>query len=238
MNKGVAAAVAVLGIAVAAAGGYWFGQERSAAPGTTTASQNGADGPNAGGKATGASGGQPIEIAVEAVKVAYAPMPQAITAVGSLRSDESVTLRPEVAGRISAIGFQEGQRVAKGALLVRLDPAVPEAEVQQARANLKLARTKYDRAVDLAKSNFISSQARDEAENNLKVAEAAVQLAEAKFAKTELRAPFSGIIGLRSVSVGDYVKEGADIVNLEAIDPLKVDFRVPEATCAGRRQAL
>ena len=61
-----------------------------------------------------------------------------------------------------------------------------------------------------------------------KVAEAAVALAEAKLAKTEIRAPFSGIIGLRSVSVGDYVKEGADIVNLESIDPLKVDFRVPE----------
>ena len=155
-------------------------------------------------------------------------MPQAITAVGSLRSDESITLRPEVAGRISAIGFQEGQRVAKGTLLVRLDPAVPEAEVQQARANLKLARTKFDRAVDLAKSNFISGQAKDEAENNLKVAEAAVQLAEAKLAKTDIRAPFSGIIGLRGVSVGDYVKEGADLVNLESIDTLKVDFRVPE----------
>ncbi len=91
-----------------------------------------------------------------------------------------------------------------------------------------LAKTKFDRAVDLAKSNFISGQARDEAENNLKVAEASLQLFEAKLAKMELRAPFSGIIGLRSVSVGDYVKEGADLVNLESIDPLKVDFRVPE----------
>jgi membrane fusion protein (multidrug efflux system) len=155
-------------------------------------------------------------------------MPQTITAVGSLRSDESVTLRPEVAGRISAISFKEGQPVAKGALLVRLDPAVLEAEAQQARANLILAKTKFNRAVDLAKSNFISGQAKDEAENNLKVAEASAQLAEAKLAKMDLRAPFSGVIGLRSVSIGDYVKEGADLVNLESIDPLKVDFRVPE----------
>jgi membrane fusion protein (multidrug efflux system) len=155
-------------------------------------------------------------------------MPQTITAVGSLRSDESITLRPESAGRISAITFQEGQRVVKGAPLVRLDPAIPQAEVEQARANLWLAKTKFDRAVDLAQRSFISGQARDEAENNLKVAEAAVQLAEAKLAKTDIRAPFSGLIGLRSVSVGDYVKEGADLVNLESIDPLKVDFRVPE----------
>jgi membrane fusion protein (multidrug efflux system) len=228
MNRGTVAAIAVLGIAIAAAGGYWFGQQRSPAPGTPSAAQAGAGGQGSGGKGAGLPGGQAPEVTVEAVKVALAPMPQAITAVGSLRSDESITLRPEVAGRISAIGFTEGQRVAKGTLLVRLDPAVPEAEVQQARANLKLARTKFDRAVDLAKSNFISGQARDEAENNLKVAEAAVQLAEAKLAKTDIRAPFSGIIGLRVVSVGDYVKEGADLVNLESIDTLKVDFRVPE----------
>jgi membrane fusion protein (multidrug efflux system) len=113
-------------------------------------------------------------------------------------------------------------------VLVRLDPTINEAEVQQARANLKLARSKYERAVDLARSNFISGQARDEAENNLRVAEAALALVEARLAKTEIKAPFSGVIGLRSVSVGDYVKEGADIVNLESIDPLKVDFRVPE----------
>ncbi|HET7033465.1 MAG TPA: efflux RND transporter periplasmic adaptor subunit, partial [Casimicrobiaceae bacterium] len=83
-------------------------------------------------------------------------------------------------------------------------------------------------AIDLQKQGFISGQARDEAENNLRVAEAAEALAAARLAKTEIRAPFSGIIGLRSVSIGDYVKEGQDMVNLESIDPLKVDFRVPE----------
>jgi membrane fusion protein (multidrug efflux system) len=133
-----------------------------------------------------------------------------------------------VAGRISAIAFQEGPRVAKGATLVRLDPAINQAEVQQARANLKHAQSKYERAVDLSGRNFISGQAKDEAENNLRVAEAAVALADARLAKTEIKAPFNGIIGLRVVSVGDYVKEGADVVNLESIDPLKVDFRVPE----------
>src|ERR1700682_2472336 len=91
-----------------------------------------------------------------------------------------------------------------------------------------LAKAKYDLAIDLQGKGFISGQARDEAENNLKVGEAALALARAKLAKLSIEAPFSGIIGLRSVSVGDYVKEGADLVNLEAIDPLKVDFRVPE----------
>jgi membrane fusion protein, multidrug efflux system len=225
MKKLLVSVFGVIAVAAAVGGGYWFGTQRAGgrpqvvdAAGSSTPA-----GARKGGRDD--SGGP---VTVEAVKVETLSLPQTITAVGSLRSDESVTLRPEVAGRISAIGFQEGQRVAKGSLLVQLDTAVPEAEVQQARANLTLARTKYNRAIDLAKSNFISSQAKDEADNNLKISEATLQLAEAKLAKMQMRAPFSGIIGLRSVSVGDYVKEGADLVNLESIDPLKLDFRVPE----------
>ena len=224
MSRIVTVIAVVLGIAAAAAGGFWYGNQKNAGPALASAPGPGGA---AQGQGKGGAGGPP-PVTVEAVKVVTAPMPQTIIAVGSLRSDESVTLRPESAGRISEITFQEGQRVAKGAPLVKLDPAIPQAEVAQARANLTLAKSKFDRAVDLAQRNYISGQAKDEAENNYKVAEASVQLAQAKLAKTEIRAPFSGIIGLRSVSVGDYVKEGADLVNLESIDPLKVDFRVPE----------
>jgi len=219
MKKVVAVVTAVTFAAAGMGGAYWYGTKSVAPAGQAS---------SAGAAAKGGSAPAAGSVTVEAVKVATLSLPQTITAVGSLRSDESVTLRPEVAGRINTIAFQEGQPVAKGAMLVRLDPAVPLAEAQQARANLVLAKTKWDRAIDLAKSNFISGQAKDEAENNYKVAEASAQLAEAKLAKMDLRAPFSGIIGLRSVSMGDYVKEGADLVNLESIDPLKVDFRVPE----------
>jgi membrane fusion protein, multidrug efflux system len=219
MSKAAWAAIAALAVAVAAGGGYWLGHQKSPAGGTAgQSSVSEAKAPAAAAAPT------PVEVAsVETIS-----LQQSITAVGSLRSDESVTLRPEVAGRISAINFVEGQRVAKGATLVRLDAAVNQAELQQARANHTLGKSKFDRAVDLAKSNFISGQARDEAENNYKVAEAALALVEARLAKMEIKAPFSGMIGLRSVSVGDYVKEGADLVNLESIDALKVDLRVPE----------
>ncbi|MEP7064324.1 MAG: efflux RND transporter periplasmic adaptor subunit [Betaproteobacteria bacterium] len=220
MNKAVVGAIAAVGVTFAAAAGYWYGQHR-APPSEGVAAQSTATGRNAAPTKVNA-------ITVDAIKVVRASMPQTITAVGSLRSDESVMLRPEVAGRISAIQFREGQPVSKGTILVRLDPVVNQAEVQQARANQTLAKSKFDRAVDLAKQNFISGQAKDEADNNFKVADAALALAQAHLAKTEIRAPFSGVIGLRSVSVGDYVKEGADMVNLESIDPLKVDFRVPE----------
>jgi membrane fusion protein (multidrug efflux system) len=219
MSKAAWGAFGALALVLAAAGGYWLGNQNPAGPGAKSGAP-----PAAAPAAGGAAAGTPVETA----KVESLRLPQSITAVGSLRSDESVTVRPEVAGRIASIQFQEGQRVAKGATLVRLDAAVNQAEVQQARANLTLAKSKFDRAVDLSKSNFISGQAKDEAENNYKVAEAALALVEARLAKMEIKAPFSGIIGLRVVSVGDYVKEGADLVNLESIDPLKVDFRVPE----------
>ena len=228
MKNAVFGAVVVVLILAAAGGGYWLGQQREPAKSTATTSAPATNAAKIAGAQSGAPGGPGGGVVVEASKVAKLALPQGITAVGSLRSDESVTLRPEVAGRVSAILFNEGQRVAKGAPLVRLDASVTQAEVQQAKANLTLAKAKYDRAVDLEKRNFISSQAKDEAENNLKVAEAALELTHAKLSKMTIVAPFAGIIGLRSVSMGDYVKEGADMVNLEAIDPLKVDFRVPE----------
>lgn len=223
MNRALTGTLVVTGIAIASGIGYWAGARHTTLEGPKAMASTPAAGK---GGARGSGEGQAV--LVEAVKVMTAPLPQTITAVGSLRSDESVVVRPEVAGRVSSILFKEGQRVAKGAPLVRLDTSINDADVKQAHANYTLAKSKYERAVDLQKQNFISAQARDEAENNFKVAEAALALAEAKFAKTEIRAPFTGVIGLRSVSVGDYVKEGADIVNLEAIDPLKVDFRVPE----------
>ena len=216
MNKVVIGVAAIL-IVVAGAVGFWLGRPADASR------QPAASAPAASGAPVSAPG-----VSVDATKVERLAMPKGITAVGSLRSDESVTLRPEVAGRISAIQFREGERVAKGAPLIKLDPSVTQAEFQQAQANMTLAKAKYDRAIDLQGKGFISGQAKDEAENNLKVGEASLALAQAKLAKLSIAAPFSGIIGLRSVSVGDYVKEGADMVNLEAIDPLKVDFRVPE----------
>jgi len=220
MNKSAIVATATLCVLAAAGAGFWFGaQHARSGPADNSVAMTQP-------KGAAASGGAPMT--VEAAKVARQPLPQTITAVGSLRSDESVTLRPEVAGRVNAILFKEGQNVRQGMTLVRLDPAINAAEVQQAKANLVLAKSKYDRAVELSQRNFISGQAKDEAENNLRVAEAAVALVEARLAKTEIKAPFSGVIGLRVVSVGDYVKEGADMVNLESIDPLKVDFRVPE----------
>src|SRR5687768_15226007 len=148
MSKAAWGAVAALALVMAAGAGYWLGHQKSPPGGMKMDLASGPE-PKGG---TAAAAATPVEVApVETIR-----LQQSITAVGSLRSDESVTLRPEVAGRISAINFQEGQRVAKGATLIRLDSAVNQAELQQARANHTLGKSKFDRAVDLAKSNFIS----------------------------------------------------------------------------------
>ncbi len=192
---------------------------RSSSPAPATVPQGAAAKPAPGG---------PAGTLVEVARAKTTVLPGTITAIGTLRSDESVSIRPEVSGRISEILFREGQAIEQGAIMVRLDAAVQRAEAQQAEANLALAKSRLERARDLFSKNFISAQARDEAESNFKVAQAAYDLSAARLTKLEVRAPFSGIVGLRQVSAGDYIKDGQDVANLEGIDPLKVDFRVPE----------
>lgn len=231
MSKMIWSTLAIVAIVAVGGGGYWYGREAAKSAAAPAAAPGGGQvaagkGGGLGGSGAGAPG--PQAITVEATPVVTAPMPQTITAVGSVRSDESVTLRPEVTGRIAEFRFKEGQQVAKGALLVKLDDSVVKADAEQARANLWLAKAKSDRAAELNQKGFVSAQAKDEAEGGLRVAQATLQSAEARLAKMEIRAPFSGVIGLRQVSVGDYVKDGQDMVNLEAIEALKVDFKVPE----------
>ena len=182
----------------------------------------------AGAPATAAPPGG-FAMPVETASVALETLQEDVNAVGSLRSNESVVVRPEISGRISAIQFTEGARVSKGAVLVLLDSSTQAAEVQQARANLALAQTNFDRTQELQKSKFVSANAGDQALNGLKVAEANLALSEARLAKTQIVAPFNATIGLRQVSVGDYVKEGQDLVTLEDMSALKLDFRLPES---------
>jgi membrane fusion protein (multidrug efflux system) len=192
---------------------------------------HGADAP----KAQAAAAAPKRVTQVEAVQVGRRTLADDVTAVGTLRSAESVMLRPELAGRIARIAFDEGRPVKKGEVLVQLDDAVEAAEHARARAALGLAQANYKRNQDLFGRKFVSQRALDEAAANLRVAEAEARVAEARMRRMAVRAPFDGIVGIRNVSVGDYVKEGEDLVNLEAIETLKVDFRVPERYLSGLR---
>jgi membrane fusion protein (multidrug efflux system) len=167
-------------------------------------------------------------VAVEAVTVAVERVDLTIPAVGSLRSNESVVLSPEIPGRVVEILGEEGQAVIAGTPIARLDQSVYKAEIAEIEANLALARANFKRADELLKKNAGTARARDEAEAEMRVNEAKLASSNARLEKTVIAAPFDGVLGLRSVSVGQYLAEGDPIFKLEAIDPLKVDFRVPE----------
>lgn len=165
---------------------------------------------------------------VEATKVRQMTMRDDAEAVGSLRSRRSVVLRPEISGRITQLNFSDGQRVRKGQLLVQLDDQLPRAQVQQSRAELSIARANHKRNQELVAQGFISQRSVDESAANLEVAEAKLALAEATAQRLRIVAPFDGVAGIRGVNVGDYLKDGADIVNVEDLDAVYVDFRLPE----------
>lgn len=165
---------------------------------------------------------------VEVAAVAIEPLAVEATAVGTLLSNESVVLRPEIEGRIVKVGFDEGQPVDAGQQLFELDASVYEAELADAEARLSLADQNFQRARELFDKGAGTARGLDEARADFQVAQAAVELARARLTKTTIEAPFEGVVGLRRVSVGDYVTAGQDMVNLEDVDPVKVEFSVPE----------
>ena len=167
-------------------------------------------------------------VLVEAVSVTVRTIERTIQAVGSLRSQESVIIRPEIPGIVKAVQFEEGQSVEKGTLLLTIREGVPAAELAEMKAELRLSVANEKRARELAAKGSGTVRNLDEARASTAVNQARVALAKAKIEKFHLRAPFDGVLGLRQVSVGDYLVPGQDVVNLEAIDTLKVDFRVPE----------
>lgn len=165
---------------------------------------------------------------VEVVPVKKALVRDELITFGSLRSDESVMIRPEIEGRLAALHFREGQAVEAGDLLVSLDDAIARAELAQASANLSLAEKNFERSQMLFKRGASNAQALDEASAQQQAARASLALAQARLDKTQILAPYDGVLGLREVSPGDYLSAGQDIVNLEVLDPLKVDFRIPQ----------
>jgi membrane fusion protein (multidrug efflux system) len=151
-----------------------------------------------------------------------------VSSVGSLRARQGVMLRPEVSGRIVRLGFADGQAVRRGQLLVQLDDTLQRAQLQQAQAQASIAKTNLARSRELLGQGFVSQAAVDQNAAALEVAEAQVALAQAQLGRMRVLAPFDGMAGIRSVDVGDYVRDGSDIVNLEDMSAMTVAFRLPE----------
>jgi membrane fusion protein (multidrug efflux system) len=259
LGRKIYTGVALVGIAAVAATAWWVqrptgpassaarsesgGSAAQAALGRTEASAAGRGGAGApapaggvggAGGAGGSSGPAPVEVA-EAVAMTIV---DDVQAVGSLKARQGVMVRPEVSGRIARLGFADGQRVRQGQLLVQLDDTLQQAQLEQAKAQASIARTNLERSRELLAQRFVSESAVDQNAAALQVAEAQVALAQAQVARTRVLAPFDGTAGLRSVDVGDYVKDGADIVRVEDLSALEVEFALPERYVARARPGL
>jgi membrane fusion protein (multidrug efflux system) len=179
------------------------------------------------GGAGGPPGGMP-PLPVEVAKVESRTTATGLSTVGSLRADETVVVRPEIAGRIDRIHFEEGGHVAAGQPLFTLDGSLAQAALNEARANLAIAQSANRRAERLNQERLIAGADYDRTIAQLAVEQARVASAQATLGKLSLRAPFSGSIGLRKVSVGDVVNAGQELVTLVRLDPMEIDFSVPE----------
>lgn len=164
----------------------------------------------------------------EVITVSSQTLDKKISAVGNLRGNESIMLRPEQSGRIDKILFAEGRIVQQGAPLFILDSSIYSAELKAAQARVQLSRVDYDRAKSLLRKKVGSAQDKDSTLAQLQVDQAQVALAQAKLDKMTIKAPFTGYTGLRLVSPGDYVSQGENLVELTDISLLKLDFKVPE----------
>jgi len=172
--------------------------------------------------------GPPRGLPAEVITAQATTLTTDVHAVGSLRANERILLRPEQSGRIDAILFEEGQQVKAGTPLFRLDAAIYQAELKEARARVHLSEIAYKRAASLLKKKVGSEQERDSALAQLQVDQAREALARTRLDKMRVVAPFTAQVGLRLVSPGDYVTAGQDLVELADLSSMKVDFRVPE----------
>lgn len=165
---------------------------------------------------------------VRAVVLSQQGLTDGIFVSGSLVPDEEVNLSFESSGKITDIFFKEGTHVEKGELLAKINDAPLQADLRKKQAQVKLMQDRLYRAKALLEKEAVSKEAFQEAEANLAALEAEIEGVEAQIEQTELRAPFSGIIGLRQVSVGAYATTTTEVATLTKTAPLKVEFNVPE----------
>jgi membrane fusion protein, multidrug efflux system len=217
------AVMALVGVCVASGAAWWFQNKTG---GSADGVQPVATGPAP--AVAGASSGPARPTAVEVAKVETQTLVDETQAVGSLRSRQGVMLRPEVGGRVKQIFFNDGQRVRKGQVMVQFEDQLQQAQLSQAKAELSIAEANHKRNQELVAQNFISKRSLDESGAALEVARAKLALADATLQRLKVLAPFDGISGLKQMNVGDYLKDGADMVNIEDLDAVLLDFRLPE----------
>ncbi|BCS49914.1 efflux RND transporter periplasmic adaptor subunit [Aeromonas jandaei] len=151
-----------------------------------------------------------------------------IEAIGFIEPNQGVTLSTELSGTIDTITFESGKPVKADQLLLSLDSSVEKANLRASQAKLPAAKAKFDRFQNLYKTSSISKEQLDEAEAAYRSLEADIESLKATIARREVRAPFSGVVGLRNVFLGQYLQPGTDIVRLEDTSVMRLRFTVPQ----------
>jgi membrane fusion protein, multidrug efflux system len=165
---------------------------------------------------------------VSSVRVQTESWEPYLSATGTLTASQGISVSNEVAGLITGIHFVSGQTVNKGDLLLQLDDSVARAELLGLKAQERFARLDLKRDRALIAKKYVSRAGLDRAETTLDEAIAQVKAKQALIAKKQIRAPFSGRLGIRQVNLGEYIAPGARIVSLQALDPIYADYTLPE----------
>jgi len=180
------------------------------------------------GNKPGGAGPAAMIVQVVGFQSKQQPIQDKISLVGTLQANEAVEIKAEIDGTIDEIGFEEGQRVSKGQMLLRIDRVKLEAMLAEAEANLKLADANRKRYQALSETRAVSQQEVDQAVAAFEVGRSAVHLAKARLEDAVIAAPFDGVTGARSVSVGQFIAQGTPLTTLINSDPMKAEFHVPE----------
>jgi len=170
----------------------------------------------------------PPPVVVETVAATEQSWRESVRAIGSLRAVNGVDVANEVPGVVRELGFESGQRVEAGDVLVQLDAETDRAALETREAEARLALQQFERFRDLVDQNAVSRSQFDEAQANYEAAVARVEEQRALLAKKTIRAPFAGIVGLRLVDLGQFLQVGTPIVGINMLDPIQVDFTIPE----------
>ncbi len=165
---------------------------------------------------------------VDGVVLKDVSLDEKIFSSGTVMANEEVELRTEVGGKITQLNFKEGTKVNKGDLLVKINDSDLQAQLSKLKSNRKISVEKSDRQKQLLDINGISREEYDDVMNGLATIDADIKYTEAQIAKTEIRAPFTGQIGLRNISEGSFVNQNFLIATMQQIDPVKIDFSIPE----------
>jgi membrane fusion protein (multidrug efflux system) len=151
-----------------------------------------------------------------------------LSAVGSVSAVQGAVVSAELGGVVSEVGFQSGSEAKKGEVLLKLDSSSEEAQLRTAEADLELARANLQRERDLAARKVVSKQELDAAESAFGQKQGTVDNMRAFITKKQVRAPFDGQLGIRQVNVGQMINSGQQVVSLQALDPVFVDFALPQ----------